>query len=86
MCKASKREPTDRQLEHAIKRNFGGYNKFDPYEVFQKYLGVKTLTAKSHVKSVSILIKYCRVTAMDFINRVKMICSIQTAVLSLLWD
>lgn len=54
MCKASKQEPTDQQLEHAIKRNFGGYDKFDTYKVFQKHLGIKTSSSsKSLVKSVS---------------------------------
>ena len=39
MCKATKCHPTNQQLEHAIKRNFGGFDShFDTYDIFHEYL------------------------------------------------
>ena len=40
MCKKSRLPPTGPQLEHAIKRNFGGLeiDVLDPYEMFLKYI------------------------------------------------
>ena len=38
MCQSTKCEPTDKQLEHAIKRNFGGLQELDTYEIFMSYL------------------------------------------------
>ena len=40
MCEKSKREPTWQQLEHAIRRNFGGLEstEWSPFEVFEKLL------------------------------------------------
>ena len=40
MCKKSKLPPTNAQLEHAIKRNFGGLEseKLHPYQEFFKRL------------------------------------------------
>ncbi len=37
MCERCHRPPTGRQLEHVIKRNFGGY--FDTYGIFANQLG-----------------------------------------------
>lgn len=34
MCKQTNLPPSDRQLEHAIKRNFGGLETLNPYEEF----------------------------------------------------
>ena len=34
MCKQSNSDPTSDQLEHAIKRNFGGHEKVQTYEIF----------------------------------------------------
>ncbi len=38
MCETSKRPPTWPQLEHAIKRNFGGLEskELNPFEIFDK--------------------------------------------------
>ena len=40
MCEESRHPPTWPQLEHAIKRNFGGLEseKLDPFEEFQKLI------------------------------------------------
>ena len=38
MCDKSYRPPTGPQLQHAIKRNFGGLEDFDTYEIFFTYL------------------------------------------------
>ena len=35
MCHQSKSDPTGDQLEHAIKRNFGGHEKVQAYEIFK---------------------------------------------------
>ena len=41
MCKKSKRPLTGLQLQHAIKRNFGGLDvdEIDTYGIFEEYLG-----------------------------------------------
>ena len=39
MCEKSNCPPTGPQLEHAIKRNFGGLDSFSTYEIFMNYLG-----------------------------------------------
>ena len=39
MCEKSICPPTGPQLEHAIKRNFGGLDSFNTYEIFMNYLG-----------------------------------------------
>ena len=46
MCAKTKIPPTGPQLEHAIKRNFGGLEDSDlnPYEVFMKK--IKTIGSK----------------------------------------
>lgn len=43
MCKKSESPPTWPQLEHAIKRNFGGLEleELDPYEVFEELIPMK---------------------------------------------
>ena len=38
MCQSTESEPTDKQLEHAIKRNFGGLQELNTYEIFMTYL------------------------------------------------
>ena len=40
MCKITERHPTWQQLEHAIKRNFGGFEsgELKPFIIFEKYL------------------------------------------------
>ena len=38
MCQKSQNPPTGPQLQHAIKRNFGGLNDFDTYDIFKRYL------------------------------------------------
>lgn len=46
MCKLSGRHPTWKQLEHAIKRNFGGFEseEFSTFEIFEEHL------IKNHLK------------------------------------
>ena len=38
MCQKSQNPPTGPQLKHAIKRNFGGLDDFDTYDIFKRYL------------------------------------------------
>lgn len=38
MCTNSKRQLTDAQLQHAIKRNFGGFDDINTYEIFKNHL------------------------------------------------
>ena len=38
MCEKSKKPPTGPQLQHAIKRNFGGLEDLDTYEIFKNSL------------------------------------------------
>ena len=38
MCASTDCEPSDKQLEHAIKRNFGGLEELNAYEIFLKHL------------------------------------------------
>ena len=38
MCEKSKLPPTGPQLQHAIKRNFGGFEDFDTYEIFKQHI------------------------------------------------
>ena len=38
MCDKSSRPPTGPQLQHAIKRNFGGLEDFNTYKIFKTYL------------------------------------------------
>lgn len=38
MCAKGNRPPTGPQLQHAIKRNFGGLEDFDTYDIFKRYL------------------------------------------------
>ena len=42
MCDDCDCQPTERQLEHAVKRNFGGLEEsvLNTYEIFQKHLSV----------------------------------------------
>ena len=39
MCEKSNSPPTGPQLEHAIKRNFGGLDSLNTDEIFKKHLG-----------------------------------------------
>ena len=38
MCEKTNRPPSGPQLQHAIKRNFGGLEDFNTYEIFKNYL------------------------------------------------
>ena len=35
MCEKTLSDPTNKQLEHAIKRNFGGHEKVNAFEIFK---------------------------------------------------
>ena len=35
MCEKTQSDPTNKQLEHAIKRNFGGYEKVNAFDIFK---------------------------------------------------
>ena len=35
MCEKTQSDPTNKQLEHAIKRNFGGHLKINAFEIFK---------------------------------------------------
>ena len=38
MCEKNKLPPTGPQLQHAIKRNFGGLEDFDTFKIFKRFL------------------------------------------------
>ena len=42
MCKNAKEHPTWRQIEHVIRRNFGGFDEFDAIEVFKRKIHIRT--------------------------------------------
>ena len=51
MCKNAREPPTWQQIEHAIRRNFGGFDEFDVLEVFMSEIHMRTLPpekAKCH--------------------------------------
>ena len=63
MCKKSERHPTWNQLEHAIKRNFGGFDsqELNPFEIFeecliQKYLKLPSESFSSKVSHFFLLV------------------------------
>ena len=35
MCEKTQSDPTNKQLEHAIKRNFGGHEKVNAFDIFK---------------------------------------------------
>ena len=39
MCERTRNPPTEKQLEHAIKRNFGGLKELNTYKIFMTHLG-----------------------------------------------
>ena len=53
MCKNTDCEPTEKQLEHAIKRNFGGLADLNTFEIFQNHLKtIKRSSSPNTVKEV----------------------------------
>ena len=53
MCKNTDCEPTEKQLEHAIKRNFGGLAYLNTFEIFQNHLKtIKRSSSPNTVKEV----------------------------------
>ena len=38
MCDRTACPPTEKQLEHAIKRNFGGLEELNTYDIFMRHL------------------------------------------------
>ena len=51
MCEKSKLPPTGPQLQHAIKRNFGGLEDFDTFEMFKNSL--KNIENKPNLTGLS---------------------------------
>ena len=53
MCKQSNRHPTWHQFEHAIRRNFGGFESLElnPFEIFEKCLIERHLKVSSELFS-----------------------------------
>jgi len=43
MCKEAELRLTWHQIEHAVKRNFGGLEQLDPLEVFKSKLNMPTM-------------------------------------------
>ena len=42
MCRNARAPPTWRQIEHAIGRNFGGFEEFDVIEIFKRMIHLRT--------------------------------------------
>ena len=63
MCEKSNRPPTGPQLQHAIKRNFGGLENFDTYEIFRNYL--PNIENKPELSPEEKVLKYCFVKKID---------------------
>ena len=40
MCEQSGHPPSQPQIEHAIKRNFGGLETLDPLEEFERFINI----------------------------------------------
>ena len=61
MCEKSKKPPTGLQLQHAIKRNFGGFENFDTYEIFEQQTGILNLNDQPDMTYVSkmVITFYC---------------------------
>lgn len=61
MCEKSNYPPTWPQLEHAIKRNFGGLEseKWSPFEVFKNEIGLDLPEVPDEVCISGILIVQC---------------------------
>ena len=38
MCERTASPPSEKQLEHAIKRNFGGLEELNTYDIFMRHL------------------------------------------------
>ena len=55
MCKITERHPTWQQLEHAIKRNFGGFEsgELKPFIIFEKYLVDECLKVRYNPDTLS---------------------------------
>lgn len=50
MCEKSECDPTSRQLEHVIRRNFGGMKEFSTYDIFSKKIpSLRVPTEESHI-------------------------------------
>ena len=48
MCKEAELRLTWHQIEHAVKRNFGGLEQLDPLEVFKGKLNMPTMVNLSN--------------------------------------
>jgi len=75
MCKKSERHPTWHQLEHAIKRNFGGFEsqELNPFEIFEEFLKEKHLKVSSDIFSseVSLLILLQNIHLIFFVSLIQ---------------
>ena len=61
MCHKSNRPPTELQLEHAIRRNFGGLEQedLDPLEIFEQHLPFSGKQADIDGMTKEVCCSYC---------------------------
>ena len=65
MCKEAELTLTWHQIEHAVKRNFGGFEEFDPLETFRrKVIMPRTVDMSQHSKQVGM---HCIVTTYNIL-------------------
>ena len=68
MCEKSNRPPTGPQLQHAIKRNFGGLEDFDTYEIFKLF--VHNIEQSPDLSTASEMVKNCIVYSISQYYRI----------------
>ena len=56
LCASTGCDPTDRQIEHAVRRNFGGLEELNTYEIFLKHLKNVPKT-KADASNVSLIVR-----------------------------
>ena len=63
MCEKSKLQPTGPQLQHAIKRNFGGLDDFDTFEMFKHYIpNIDSKPDLTYIAELVIIVLCCVVS------------------------
>lgn len=66
MCKNADCEPTKKQLEHAIKRNFGGLAELNTFEIFQKHLPKSMKESPPSLVRCKLVYLYCQILVLVF--------------------